>query len=104
MSNRDDPRWKIAEEWAVDTDPYQWILYYRTPGRKRWSVQGFYPTAVLLLEDLRQKIERTSPSKSIPATITAALRAATDAQERFSALLKQEVWSGLTRPHRGVKR
>jgi hypothetical protein len=52
----------------------------------------------MLLEDLRQKIERKTKAKDMPTAINAALEASEAAAGRFSAYLKQHVWSELNRP------
>ena len=59
MSKRKLPHWILNDDWAVSTDPYNWILY-RLSG-SRWRPSGYYRTPELLLESLYRKLTRTEP-------------------------------------------
>ena len=63
--NTKKPTWGLDDQWAVDTDPYNWILYKR--GKKKdgspgtWSPTGYYATADKLLMGLYQHLTRLEP-------------------------------------------
>ena len=59
MAKRKQPQWILSDDWAVSTDPYNWILY-RLSGN-RWRPLGYYRTPELLLKSLHRKLLRIEP-------------------------------------------
>jgi hypothetical protein len=100
-----DPRWKLDDEWAVDTDDYNWIIYKRgvlidgTPGQ--WKAKGYYPSDVMLFESLYLKLSRTEPKNAdLCKHVESISRRVQASAARLSEQLKQDIWSGLKRPAR----
>jgi hypothetical protein len=107
--NPKDPRWKLDSQWGVDTNDYNWILYFRrkkidgSPGK--WKATGYYPTAAMLLENLYQKLSMTEPNNLALLTHLEYLcKRVEGLAERLYTQLNAEVWSGLHRPAAGLGR
>jgi hypothetical protein len=62
MNRHRQPQWVLDEHWAIDTDPYNFILFKRqvsrngTPGR--WAPKHFYPNLQQLFDSLARKMIR----------------------------------------------
>ena len=100
-----NPRWKLDDEWAVDTDDFNWILYRRglrkdgKPGK--WNAKGYYPSDVLLFESLYRKMTRTEPKNlDLCLHVEYISKRVQASAARLSDQLKADIWSGLKRPAR----
>lgn len=94
------PRWLLSDEWAVDTDPYNWILLRRAKkkdgSRGRWAPAGYYPTAEQLLQSLYRKAGRSEPLDADLARHLEATASAIEAcSARFLAGLRGHPWPTL---------
>ena len=86
MSERTQPQWKLSNDWAVSTDPYNWILYRRSGNR--WRPLGHYRTPELMLESLHRKLTRTEPRQpTIEQHVKHCLRVAQAAADSFMSCM-----------------
>lgn len=97
------PTWRLDDHWAVDTDPFNWILYKRgtkkdgSPGK--WNPTGYYATAEKLLMSLYHQLTRLEPQdKDLVKHLEAISRHVQAAAARLSDELNQMAWSHLRRP------
>lgn len=82
MAKHANPKWILNDDWAISTDPYNWILY-RLSG-KRWRPVAYFRTPELLLESLYRKLTRTEPRQpTIELHVEHCLRVAQAAADRF---------------------
>ena len=102
MTNK-NPRWKLDDTWAVDTDPFNVILYkrrYKKDGAAGgWGPAGYYPSFDQLLESLLRKISRTEDT-NLPLIqhVEHCYERVTGLSARLSELIHIQAWKGLQRP------
>ena len=104
-SNVKDPRWKLDNEWAVDTDDFNWVLYRRSlkpdGTYSKWQAKGYYPSDVMLFESLYRKLTRTEPKNpDLCKHVESISERVQAAAARLSDQLKADIWSGIKRPVR----
>jgi hypothetical protein len=86
MSKRKQPQWILNENWAVSTDPYNWILYSRSG--KNWRATGYYPTPQMLLKSLHREITRKEPRQAtLELHLLCCLETAQAVADRFLGCL-----------------
>jgi hypothetical protein len=60
MTKHKIPKWILFADWAMGSDPYNFILYKKRG--ERWNAKGFYPSIESLLHSLYQKMTLTEPA------------------------------------------
>ena len=56
------PTWILCDEYGVDRDRHNWILYIRDGSNTtNWKAKYYYPTPQKLLADLYQRVALTIP-------------------------------------------
>ncbi len=57
------PTWILSDEYGIDRDKYNWILYTRdgTGNTTRWKATSYHPSAEMLLLSLYGQVARTIP-------------------------------------------
>jgi hypothetical protein len=60
MTKHKIPKWILSADWAMGSDPLNFILY-RKRG-ERWTANGFYPSIESLLQSLYARLTRTDPA------------------------------------------
>jgi hypothetical protein len=56
------PTWILSDEFGIDRDKYNWILYIRGGSNTtNWKAKYYYPTPQKLLADLYQQVALTIP-------------------------------------------
>jgi hypothetical protein len=60
MTKHKIPKWILFADWAMGSDPYNFILYKKRG--ERWTAIGFYPSIELLLKSLYTKLILTEPA------------------------------------------
>ncbi len=103
MSNSKTPTWRLNDQWAVDTDPFNWVLYKR--GTKRdgspgiWIPTGYYATADKLLIDLYHQLTRLEPQdKALIRHVESCYERVQELAARLSDELNRMAWASLSRP------
>ena len=82
MNKRKEPQWILSDNWAVGTEPYNWILY-RLSGT-RWRPIGFYPSPEMMLKSFHRKLARTEPHQpTLERHVEHCLGLAQAAADRF---------------------
>lgn len=105
MRTRKEPRWKLDDDWGVDTDEFNWILYKRAILKDgsygRWNARGYYPNEVQLFESLYQRLVRTEPKNNdLCKHVESISERVLATTAHLSEQLKADIWSGLKRPSR----
>lgn len=91
------PKWILDDQWAVGTDPYNWILYRKFG--KRWQAAGYYPSAHLLLERLFQKLTRMEGADpDLVMHVKRCFERVQGMADRLSEQLGSDDWKRSTRP------
>ena len=102
MAKSATPGWKLNAEWAVGTDPYNWILYHRSG--KQWKAKGFFPTPEMLLKSLLQELMLSeAPQPILEQHVKRCLEVAQAAAASFLDTLDSYPQSVLKAPPR-IKR
>lgn len=94
------PRWVLSDDFAVNVDPYNWVLLARTRNKAGvlggWRPVGYYPTAIQLFEGLARRMATvTAADCRLEDYMDEVCRRATEAAEKFREALKAMGFSGL---------
>ena len=97
------PTWRLDDQWSVDTDPYNWILYKRGTkkdgGPGTWNPTGYYATADKLLMGLYHHFTRLEPQdKDLVKHLEACYESVQALAARLSEELNRMDWHSLTQP------
>lgn len=94
------PTWRLDDQWAVDTDPFNWILYKRgtkkdgSPGT--WNPTGYYATTDKLLMGLYHNLTRLEhQDKDLVKHLEACYERVQAAAAHFSDELNRTAWPSL---------
>lgn len=86
MTKYAKPKWILSTDWAISTDPYNWILYARSG--KGWRATGYYATPEMLLKSLHQELARVEPPQpTLEQHVEHCLKRAQAAADRFLSCL-----------------
>jgi hypothetical protein len=101
MNKHKQPRWVLDEHWAIDTDPYNFILFRcqvsrnGTPGR--WEPKYFYPNLEQLFESLARKMMQTEETGlPLPEHVIAVCNEVEARLSRFHDQVATYPWSGVS--------